>query len=325
MAITTKKASYGLILVGVSAPLIILACSKKEEKKSPASIKVEIKADAAQTYDFGTVASGQKKDVTIDLTNTGEEDATSLGESGLEAPFSIKGGEFPGVGGTCTETLAAGASCQIVIEYAPSVTVYTKVSHEDDLAITYSGKTAPEFRVSGAGDYCSQQSAIAALTNSAGSSHLAYESANLVMAQSFTPASNLDLTNVNLNLYKGASANIDSVVLRVRSTSSVGSSPDVTDLGTATLLGSTIPTSSGLVTFTFAQPLTLTAGTKYWFLIDPGTSNITNGTLATYLYVKGAFTDTFSGGDVKFGVDDSPSWNSWTYDLNFEMKSCTAI
>jgi hypothetical protein len=78
---TTKKARYGLILIGVSAPLIVLACSKKEEKKSPASIKVEIKADAAQTYDFGTVANGQKKEITIDLTNTGEEDATSLGES----------------------------------------------------------------------------------------------------------------------------------------------------------------------------------------------------------------------------------------------------
>lgn len=326
MKISSKVSKYGFFLLGVSAPLVIFACGKKEEKKkTPASLTVEIEATKAQVYDFGVVASGEKKEITLSLTNTGEEDATSLSDSGLESPFSLKGGAFPGTGGTCTETLAAGASCQIVIEYAPTAPVYTSVAHTDSLVVAFSGKTAAEFVLSGSGDFCSKQSALADLTNSVGTANLAYESANLIMAQSFTPASNMNLATIGLTLTKGQSANLETVVLRLRSTSGLGNNPDVADLGTATVQGSAISTSSGAVSFTFTRPIALTAGTKYWFLLDPGTSNISSGTLATYLYVKGAFSDTFSGGEVRFGGDGSTSWNTWNYDLNFEMKACAAI
>jgi hypothetical protein len=261
----------------------------------------------------------------ITLTNTGEEAAADLSETGLEAPFSIKGGTFPGTGGTCTGSLAGGASCQIVVEYAPTVPVYSNVAHEDSLVISFSGKTATEFLLTGSGDFCSKQSALADLTNSAGTAHLAYESANLTMAQSFTPATNMDLATVGLTLYKGQTADLESVVLRLRSTSGSANNPDVDDLGTATVVGSAVPTTSGAVSFTFTEPVSLTAGTKYWFILDPGTSNISNGTLSTYLYVKGAFSDTFSGGEVKFGQDGTNGWYSWNYDLNFELKSCSAL
>jgi len=280
-------------------------------------------ASDAQTYEFGTVAQGQKKEVTIVVSNTGEESATTLNETGLEAPFSLKGGTFPGTGGTCTDTLAGGASCNVLVEYAPTVPVYTAVPHKDALVFSYSGQTSPEFSVTGTGDYCSSQTTVSELSNSAGTSTLAYESPNLVMAQSFTPSSNLDLAKVTLNLFKGQTASLDTVVLRLRSNSSISGNPEGVDLGTATVQGAAVGTSLGAVTFTFSEPVALTSGAKYWFVVDPGTSNITNGTLSTYLYVKGAFSDTFSGGEVKFGTDDSTGWNAWTYDLNFEMKQCT--
>ncbi len=315
----------GFLLLSVSAPVGVFACSKKEEKKSPASLTMVVEGGSdAQNYEFGAVAQGQKKDVTIVISNTGEESATALSETGLEAPFTLKGGTFPGTGGTCTDTLAGGASCNVVVEYAPTVPVYTAVPHTDAVVFSYSGKTTSEFSVTGTGDYCSSQAAVAELSNATGASTLAYESPTLVMAQSFTPSSNLDLAKVTLNLYKGQTASLDTVVLRLRSNSSVSGNPEAVDLATATVQGSAVGTSIAAVTFTFSEPVALTSGTKYWFVVDPGTSNISNGTLSTYLYVKGAFSDTFSGGEVKFGTDDSTSWNAWTYDLNFEMKQCTA-
>ncbi len=322
---TPNRTKCSFLLLSVSVPLGIFACSKKEEKKSPASLAMSVAgATDAQNYDFGAVTQGQKKEVTIVVSNSGEESATTLNDAGLEAPFSLKGGTFPGTGGTCTDTLAGGASCNVVIEYAPTVPVYTAVPHKNALSFSYSGKTTSEFSLTGTGDYCSSQTAVAELSNSAGTSSLAYESPSLVMAQSFTPTSSLDLAKVTLNLYKGQTASLDTVVLRLRSNSSVSGNPETLDLGTATLQGLAFGTSVSAVTFTFTEPVALTSGTKYWLILDPGTSNITNGTLSTYLYVKGAFSDTFSGGDVKFGTDDSTAWNAWTYDLNFEMKQCTA-
>ena len=39
--------------------------------------------------------------------------------SGLSAPFSYKGGTYPGTGGTCAATLAAAGTCTVVVTYAP--------------------------------------------------------------------------------------------------------------------------------------------------------------------------------------------------------------
>lgn len=74
------------------------------------------------TMNFGTKATGSNTDHTFSVTNTGGVSATSLIGSGLAAPFSFKGGTFPGTGGTCTATLAAAATCSIVISYAPVAT-----------------------------------------------------------------------------------------------------------------------------------------------------------------------------------------------------------
>ena len=38
---------------------------------------------------------------------------------GLAAPFAFAGGTYPGTAGTCAGTLAGGASCTLVVDYAP--------------------------------------------------------------------------------------------------------------------------------------------------------------------------------------------------------------
>src|SRR5690606_32426216 len=39
---------------------------------------------------------------------------------GLAAPFDFLGGGYPGTGGDCGGTLASGATCNIVVEFAPT-------------------------------------------------------------------------------------------------------------------------------------------------------------------------------------------------------------
>jgi hypothetical protein len=71
-------------------------------------------------YDFGTVAMGATTDHTFTVTNTGAGAATALAAAGAAGPFAPKGGAFPGTGGTCAATLAAGASCTIVVTFTPA-------------------------------------------------------------------------------------------------------------------------------------------------------------------------------------------------------------
>ena len=48
------------------------------------------------------------------------------------APFSFKGGAYPG-GGTCGATLASGASCTMVVTFAPTAAT----ASTSNLALTY--------------------------------------------------------------------------------------------------------------------------------------------------------------------------------------------
>lgn len=72
----------------------------------------------SSTYDFGTVSTGDSADVTMLILKTNTPDATSLTETTLSAPFSFKGGSYPGTGGTCGTTI--NFDCTIVLTYAPT-------------------------------------------------------------------------------------------------------------------------------------------------------------------------------------------------------------
>jgi hypothetical protein len=72
-------------------------------------------------YDFGPVTTGSVAQQTFTIFNTGAIGASGLGSSGaLGAPFAFKGGGFPGTGGSCTATLAAGFSCTVVVTFSPT-------------------------------------------------------------------------------------------------------------------------------------------------------------------------------------------------------------
>jgi hypothetical protein len=73
------------------------------------------------TYDFGSWATGASAEHIFILSNSGIASATGIAMSGsIGASFSYAGGAFPGLGGTCQATLAAGSACALVVTFSPS-------------------------------------------------------------------------------------------------------------------------------------------------------------------------------------------------------------
>ncbi len=84
---------------------------------APASISI---SDGA-TFNFGTIPTTSSADKVFTLTNSGDVTATTMAGTGLSAPYSFKGGTYPGTGGTCGNSLAgASATCTIVVTFNPT-------------------------------------------------------------------------------------------------------------------------------------------------------------------------------------------------------------
>ncbi|HRK07707.1 MAG TPA: choice-of-anchor D domain-containing protein [Pseudobdellovibrionaceae bacterium] len=92
------------------------------------------------TYVFSATAVGASLDHTFTLSNSGGSTATTITGSGLAAPFTFKGGSFPGTGGTCAATLAAAANCTIVVNFAPSITGLAT----DTLVVNFNDGATPQ-------------------------------------------------------------------------------------------------------------------------------------------------------------------------------------
>ena len=82
---------------------------------TPASLSV-----TPSQYDFQTQSLNSLNYATFTVSNLGQSPATDLGASGLSGPYAFRGGTYPGTGGTCTTSLAAQSSCQIVIVFQPT-------------------------------------------------------------------------------------------------------------------------------------------------------------------------------------------------------------
>jgi hypothetical protein len=80
------------------------------------------------TFNFGLVPLSPSTTATMNLVNSGLQQATGINAPTLVAPITFVGGSFPGTGGTCGATLAAGATCSINIDILPPVasTSYTQ-------------------------------------------------------------------------------------------------------------------------------------------------------------------------------------------------------
>lgn len=72
---------------------------------------------------FGSVnATSGFVDHTILLMNSGGGGAGTMSATVSGPHFVFKGGAYPGTGGTCGASLAAGANCNVVVQYDPTAT-----------------------------------------------------------------------------------------------------------------------------------------------------------------------------------------------------------
>lgn len=88
-------------------------------------------------FHFGNINMGDTVEQSFTIANTGTIGANNLAPSSFTAPFSFKGGTYPGTGGDCAATLATTASCTIVVLYTPQ----TAAPHNDQLTINYDDGT----------------------------------------------------------------------------------------------------------------------------------------------------------------------------------------
>lgn len=72
-------------------------------------------------YDYGNVTTGTSSDHTFTISHSGQLNATGVTGSGISAPFSFKGGSYPGTGGDCGATISS--ACSIVVTFAPTAAV----------------------------------------------------------------------------------------------------------------------------------------------------------------------------------------------------------
>lgn len=91
-------------------------------------------------YNFGSIIVGNTPEKIITVSNSGSVAASAMTGSGLDAPFSFKGGNYPGIGGDCGGTLAVAGSCTLVVVYNPG----NVSSHTDEINISYHNGAAPD-------------------------------------------------------------------------------------------------------------------------------------------------------------------------------------
>lgn len=98
-------------------------------------------------YDFGQVSVGDSLLYVFTVTNVG--DGTATGLSGLPSPahFPYEGGDFPGLEGSCGDSLGPGDACAVSVAFTPTDIGFL----EGTLAITYDGGDDVELPLAGAG------------------------------------------------------------------------------------------------------------------------------------------------------------------------------
>jgi alpha-tubulin suppressor-like RCC1 family protein len=92
------------------------------------------------TYDYGSQVLATVTSHSFTVTNSGSASATAMAGAALAAPYSYKGGTYPGTGGTCSTTLAGSATCTIIVNFTPSSAAVANatlsLSHNTGVAVT---------------------------------------------------------------------------------------------------------------------------------------------------------------------------------------------
>lgn len=92
------------------------------------------------TYNFGNKFIGSSTDLKIRVLNIGRVAAETITINNMNAPFSFKGGAYPGTGGNCGTRLMPGQTCDIYVNYSPT----TNGQHLQDIVLNYVNATKPE-------------------------------------------------------------------------------------------------------------------------------------------------------------------------------------
>jgi hypothetical protein len=138
--------------------------------------------------------------------------------------------------------------------------------------------------------------------------------------QTFTPTVSGQLKRVDVELFcAGCTANTPNVTLSIRNTTGATPVPTGADLGAATLPGFNDGGAGGLKTFTFATPVSLTAGTRYAFIFRL-VSAFAQGTPA-YTCSCAPNINPYVNGQRVTSVDSGTNWTADTTaggrDINF--------
>jgi hypothetical protein len=100
-------------------PLLLVSCGGPSLEEYRSVLKAQLMPDMA-AFDFGAVEVGLSKDQAFVISNVGSSTADNMnGEFYLSVHFSFAGGTYPGEGGNCGTSLAAGETCTIVVRFAP--------------------------------------------------------------------------------------------------------------------------------------------------------------------------------------------------------------
>ncbi|HSS80901.1 MAG TPA: carboxypeptidase regulatory-like domain-containing protein [Gaiellaceae bacterium] len=132
--------------------------------------------------------------------------------------------------------------------------------------------------------------------------------------QTFTPTVTGQIKRVDVELFCLCSVTSPNVTLSIRNTTGATPIPTGADLGTATLAGFNDGGAGGLKTFTFASPITVTAGTRYAFVFRLNAAPAAGNTVAYTCSCAGTGTVDFNPYASGQRVTSTTSGASWAAD-----------
>ena len=150
-------------------------------------------------------------------------------------------------------------------------------------------------------------------TNHDGDYFFATVSSNKDIAQSFTASASGALNRISA--YLGKVGNPSNITVHI--TGDNGGKPNTSSIASATLSPSAVGSAPSWVNIAFENPATVSSGTKYWIVLDYGSSSAVNywnwrkDTSDAYTNNTGKYTSNWSSG--------SASWTNVSGDLAFRV------
>lgn len=124
---------FGFFIVPLLSTLGVSCSSSNFNPQSGSGPAAVLNIPAVQNYNFGSQLLDSNTTSVFTLTNSGQATASSIQGGFTTSAFVFTGGQFPGTGATCGDSLAVGASCTISVTFNPQ---YYQ-SFQDSVRISY--------------------------------------------------------------------------------------------------------------------------------------------------------------------------------------------